>query len=190
MTYSKGFVEVVGPHDRKYYEGKKVFNVTSCSTDFCKYLSPMILGPCKLYKGFESRTMENAWQYSKVYAEHDDDGLPNMEYFKWANAGWNNPIGVRYPMGKGTKPLYSFWDDECLDYITARMKIYIPLYTEVARKTSAFQVLRNMYESGDHLILWDFDGRLTDETNREIIENPNKPLGHGFVIKMMLEGLL
>lgn len=33
-------------------------------------------------------------------------------------------------------------------------------------------------------------GRITTETNREIIENPNKPLGHGFVIKMMLEGLL
>lgn len=183
-------IELVGPKDRAYYKDKKVFNVTSCSTDFCKELSPMILGPCELYRGFTSRTMEGAWQYSKVYAEHDGDGIPNMEYFKWAAQGWNSYKGIRYPMGKGAIPKYSFWNDECYDYITARQKIYIPLYSKAARKTGAFQVLKNMYDSGDDLILWDYDSRITEQSMKEVILDPTKPMGHGFVLKMMLMDLI
>jgi hypothetical protein len=33
-------------------------------------LSPMYLGPCRLYGNFTERKMENAWQYSKVYPQH------------------------------------------------------------------------------------------------------------------------
>ena len=83
----------VGPRDKKYYSELKqtMYNVTSCSVDFCKELSPMLLGPCNLYKGFKAKRVENAWQYSKVYAQHiDADGFPTMEYFEWAYTGWNN----------------------------------------------------------------------------------------------------
>lgn len=180
----------VGPKDREFFKGKRVFNVTSSSSDFCKELSPMILGPVDLYRKFRSRTVENAWQYSKVYLEHDYNGLPNVDYFRWAIQGWSNPQGVRYPMGKGSRPLYSFWNDECLDYISARIKIYIPLYARCAKKTSAIKELQKIYDSGDEIILFDFDGRITDESLEEIVLNPNKPLGHCFVIKMILKGLI
>lgn len=183
-------ITIVGPHDKNFIKGKKVFNVTSCSTDFCKALSPMILGPCKLYRDFVSKTVENGWQYSKVYSEYDNDGIPSVDYFKWAIEGWSNFKGIRYPKGKGAKPLYSFWNDECLDYIEARKKIYIPLYTRAARENEAFRILQCMYDKGEDLILWDFNGRITSETNKEMILNPSKPLGHGFVLKLMLEGLL
>lgn len=183
-------ITCVGPKDRAFFKDKKVYNVTSCSTDFCKALSPMILGPCKLYRDFTSRTMENAWQYAKVYKQYDDDGIPSMEYFKWAFEGWTSYRGVRYPMGKGAIPEYSFWNDDCLDYITARQKIYIPLYSEVARKTDAFKQLKRIHDSGEDLILWDYDGRVTSESMKEVILNPDKPLGHSFVIKMMLENLI
>lgn len=183
-------IEIVGPKDRKYFEGKRVLNVTSCSTDFCKALSPMILGPCDLYRGFVSKTVENGWQYSKVYTGYDDDGIPNMDYFKWAVSGWSNYRGVRYPMGKGVKPLYSFWNDECLDYIQARQKIYIPLYATAARKTSAFKTLKEMYDAGENIILFDFDGYISDDSMKSIILNPNRSLGHSFVIKMMLMDLI
>lgn len=34
-----------------------------------RVFSPMVLGPVPLYNGMVSRTMEAAWQFSKVYTE-------------------------------------------------------------------------------------------------------------------------
>jgi hypothetical protein len=64
-------------------------------------LSPMYLGPCRLYGDFTAKKMENAWQYSKVYLRHvGSDGNPNAEYFRWAGQGWSAWRGERYPMGR------------------------------------------------------------------------------------------
>jgi len=42
-----------------------------------------------------AKTMENAWQYSKVYSEHADEvGNPTQKYWDWAKAGWENPKAV------------------------------------------------------------------------------------------------
>lgn len=185
-------IEVIGPKDKNFdLYGKQYFNVTSHSTDFCKELSPFFLGPCKLYRNFQSKNMENAWQYSKVYKKHlDENNGPSLEYFKWAYYGWNSEYAHRYPMGKGSIPEYSFWNGEHLDYIEARKKIYIPLYSECARKTDAFQKLKRLNDDGIDLVLWDFDGRNTKESMDEIINNPYKKCGHGFVIKMMLLGMI
>jgi hypothetical protein len=61
-------------------------------------LSPMYLGPCRLYGDFTAKKMENACQYSKVYPRHvGTDGNPNAEYFRWARQGWALPRGMRYP---------------------------------------------------------------------------------------------
>ena len=61
-------VRVVGPRDRKQ-AGETVVNTTS-RAGWSSDLSPFLLGPVPLYKGApieESQTMENAWQYAKVY---------------------------------------------------------------------------------------------------------------------------
>lgn len=182
-------ITIIGPKDKKKeYPNSIVINTTSCSSDFGKGLSPFYLGPCKLYDGWVSKTVENAWQYSKVYEKYTTDGEPNDGYWNWAYSGWNSSKADRYPMGKGIKPLYSLWNGVKLNYIEARRKIYIPVYSEAARKSDAYKKLEEMYNEGIDLVLWDFDGRGTKETMEEIITNNTYSLGHAFVLKFMLEG--
>lgn len=180
-------IKIIGPRDKRD-KNSLVINTTSCSKDFGKGLSPFFLGPCNLYDGWISKTVENAWQYSKVYEKYTTNGEPNDGYWNWAYAGWNNKQAERYPMGKNTIPLYSLWNGEKLDYIDARKKIYIPLYEEAVRKTEAYRQLEQVYNDSDELTLWDFDGRGTEESVEEIINNKNKKMGHAFILKWMLEG--
>jgi hypothetical protein len=62
-------------------------------------------------------------------------------------------------MGRNRKPLYSYWDGQKLDYIEARKKIYIPLYSRGVIKTDAFKQLLELYKTTDKdIYLVDFDG--------------------------------
>lgn len=184
-------IEIIGPKDTDFdFTGKHRFNVTSHSTTITKQLSPFFLGPCKLYGNYYSKTVENAWQYAKVYRQYATDGEPNLDYFKWASKGWSSSYAVRYPMGKKARPMYSYWAGEKLGYIEARKRIYIPLYSEAARKTEAFAYLKELVDSGEDIVLWDFDGRVTSQTMEEVINDPTASLGHAFVIKMMLLEIL
>ncbi|MBD3261330.1 MAG: hypothetical protein GF334_06530 [Candidatus Altiarchaeales archaeon] len=137
--------------------------------------------------------MENGYQFSKVYSGHvDEEGKPTPEYFQWARKGWANKRGQRYPMGKGQKPLFSWWDGEPLGYIEARKKIYIPLYAHAVANTEAFARLREEYVKKGSLVLWDFDGydhRKMKMTMKEVSNNPHRPMGHAFVLAHLLEKL-
>ena len=149
-------------------------------------LSPMLLGPVPLYDGMWSRTMENAWQFSKVY--------PACVYWPWARAGWDNPRAVRYPVGRGAKPLYSLWAGEQLGYIAARKRIYIPLYAQAVRfhQLSLLADLRNRACQGDIVIL-DFDAydhRALGYSWDDVVNDPDRKMGHGFVLAMMIEGVI
>ncbi len=172
------------PEDRS-----KLINTTSRSNNWSRGLSPFFVGPIDLYDGYESINMENLWQYSKVYPEYDDNGKPSDSYFLWARKGWNNHIANRYPMGRN-KPLYSWWNGKALSYIEARKEIYIPLYAQAVKETPAFDKLKELYESEEHLYLQDFDAHnLTPGkfTYDELINNPHIKLGHAYVLAMMLE---
>jgi len=83
----------------------KVFNITSKGN--FSMMSPFKLGPVNLYDDYISQNVENAWQYSKVYKQHDDNG-PTQEYWSWAISGWNKQWADRYPMEKGAIPEYSY----------------------------------------------------------------------------------
>lgn len=183
-------VRVIGPRETGGRLGKShagITNTTSAESE----LSPFLLGPCKLWGEHVSNTMENAWQYSKVYEGYvDKDGDPSRKWEKWSQEGWRNLKAVRYPMGKGAKPLYSYWDGKKFDYISARLHIYIPLYAKLARRTVAFKKLRKQYESRAQLILWDWDGYDHLEFGRSLAEvafDPRKKMGHAFVLAMLLE---
>lgn len=174
-----------------------VINVCSNSTDLGKGLSPFYLGPCHLYGGIKSRTVENAWQYAKVYEEHTNEyGHPTQDYWDWAIDGWANPRAVRYPMGRGAKPLYSLWEDEHLDYIDARKRIYIPVYSRLARKSKAFAKLIRLHiqlKSKQVLALRDFDGydhKLLNMDLVDVVDESKRKMGHAFVLAMMLEGVV
>ena len=169
-------------------------NTTSKSeSDWQRDLSPFHLGPCDLYWGLTAQRMENAWQYSKVYLEHDNNGEPKEEYFDWAYKGWSNPKPVRYPMGKGIKPLYSWWDGHKMTYIEARKHVYVPLYCKAVMKTEGFKMLLETYVeclgNGKTLYLRDFDAYRHEDlgmTLKDVLSNDKKKCGHAFVLAMML----
>ncbi len=137
-----------------YYDKREAVDTTSRSSNWSRGLSPFFLGPCPLYAGHVARNVENGWQFSKVYPEHDRDGSPSLEYFAWAREGWRNQRAQRYPMGKGRKPLYSWWDGTRMDYVTARKRIYIPLYARAVIGTEAFATLKSLYDTEGEIARW------------------------------------
>lgn len=190
-------VHVLGPRDNSKIRilrknGIEIIDTTSRSKKlWTAQLSPFYLGPVSLYHGEISQNVENGWQYSKVYACHlDDNGNPTRDYWTWARTGWRKKRADRYPMGKGAVPEYSYWRGEKLDYIDARKKIYFPLYAGTVKKTHAFNVLKNRYLQGEDLYLWDFDGYDYIKEGiplKAVIDNPEKKMGHAFVLAMLLE---
>jgi hypothetical protein len=180
-------VIVIGPRDdRRKYEG--VVNTCSHSNNWALELSPFILGPVTLPDGRISRTMENAWQYAKLYPEHaDEKGNPTKEYVKWSLAGMNNPRAVRYPMGKGRKPLCLILGREHLGYVTARKRVYFPLYRDAVLQTCAWRKLKRIFAEEGRIVLWDFDGyERGDKSLKEVFDDPNRKAGHAFVLVAML----
>jgi len=171
-----------------------VINTTSRSHNWSKGLSPFFIGPVDVWPyntPYKSLNMENAWQFSKVYSVHTEQGEPTDAYLVWAREGWNNPRAQRYPMGKGVKPLYSLWRGEKLTYTEARKEIYVPLYAEAVMKTEAFQQLKELYEALGEVWLLDFDAYNHRRYNMgydEVINCETMKMGHAFVLAMILEG--
>jgi hypothetical protein len=170
-------------------------NTTSRSTTWSRGLSPFFLGPLDLYEHegemIVAKNMENAWQYAKVYKAHGDDDGPGPGYWEWAKQGWDKKRADRYPMGKGSVPMYSWWAGEKLGYIDARKRIYAPLYADAIGKTDSFRILKGMYERRGEIWLWDFDSYdyIKDGMSFDDVLNcPERKMGHGFVLAMMLSG--
>ena len=171
--------------------GITVVNTTSNATNRWESgLSPFILGPCDLWGGYSSQNMENGHQYSKCYAEHvDKNEDPTEEWWKWAKAGWANKKAVRYPMGKGRKPLYAYWEGKKLGYIVARKTIYGPLYIKAVLDNPAWEKLVCLYETSKELYLRDYDAydhRKRNMNLSEVLNCPDKIMGHAFVLAMLL----
>lgn len=182
-----GILKIISPRDK--YDGT-VINTTSRSTNWSQGLSPFYLRKVELYGNYVAENMENGWQYSKVYPEYADENKnPTKEYYKWAEKGFKKSYADRYPMGKGKKPLYSIWDGKKYGYIEARKHIYIPLYAKSVVKTEAYKTLKAMYDNGEDIVLWDFDAYDYEKlgmTLDDVINNPNKKMGHAFVLTMLL----
>lgn len=175
-------------------EGFEVIDVTSRSDSIFRGLSPFILGPVTLCDGRVSKNVENAWQFSKVYeGQVDENGDPDILWRIWSNRGFRMERAVRYPKGKGVEPLYSYYCGEKLGIVEARKKIYLPLYSKKALESEAFGVLRNKVERGDKIAIKDFDVFRHDilgKTFEELVGDPNKPLGHGFVLYNLISNLV
>jgi len=180
-------VRVIGPGSKRTVD---TVNTTSTSMNWSKGLSPFFLGPVPLYYKFVSRNVENAWQFSKVYPEHVDvSGNPTQLYWNWANQGWKKYRAERYPMGKGRVPLFSLWEGKKLDYIEARKQIYLPIYRDAVKKTDSFNQLQKTFQEQGSVTLFDFDGYDYIEhgsTLKDVLNNPNKRMGHAFLLAMML----
>lgn len=183
-------IRIVGPRESKQLRPAEtlVWTVSNSASDWQRDLSPFILGPVPLYGGRQARSMENGWQFAKLYAVHaDEGGEPTPAYWRWAENGWRQPA-MRYPMGKGAKPLCCLWDGERLGYIDARKQVYWRLYRDAVRETPAWRRLQAMHADGD-IALFDYDGFDHDAGRMPlaaVIEQDRRPMGHAFVLKAML----
>jgi len=171
--------------------GAVVIDVTSNSGRY-RELSPFVI-PAP-----PAKNLENLWQFSKVYQEHVDyKSNPTPDYFIWRTKGFNNPRVQRYPMGKGRKPLYLWWNGEKLDYVTARKTVYAPEYARNVFPTDAYKILSTVrygcLRDNKPLVLLDYDAYDHEELRmslRDVINNPHRKCGHAFILVMMLTGVL
>ena len=186
-------VHVLFKFAKNPYGGTEV-DTTSGSGGF-RDLSPFVLGPIDL-PGIHVHTenFENLWQFSKVYPEHiAEHGGPSADWFKWRNEGFADKRAHRYPLGKGRRPVYSWWNCEKLGYIEARKTIYALIYAQFVRETNAYWRLVELYATGNPLILRDFDAYdhiRGGVSLQQVINNPKRKCGHAFVLAMMLQGEL
>ena len=172
-------------------------------------LSPPYIGPVECYDGLKSRTFERAWECAKVYPwMADADGNPGEGYFAWRNMMWAEFSELDIPplpfpertSSLCPNPLYAWWkvDGEFrkLGYIAARKAIYMPLYAKAVVETEAYRRLVELRDSGKNLMLIDFDGynihhpKYYSFTYRDAIHCPLLQMGHGFILAMLLEGLI
>ena len=156
------------------------------------------------YEGLLSK--EDKKDYKKNHEEGseifiDASFLPTGKYFEWRDFGWNSPEAFRFPAGKENvgKCRYSWWkvdgEFQRLVYIPARKQIYIPLYARAVVKTEAYRRLVELRDSGKNLMLIDFDGYNIHHpkynfTYNDAIHCKWLRMGHGFVLAMLLEGLI
>lgn len=185
-----GRVRVLGMRDPTP-EGFTVVDTTSRATGWSRSLSPFLVPAGRLYGGYSAVNVENAWQFSKVYPQHDWLGRPTAEYFEWAREGWADTFAHRYPMGKGAAPLYSWWGGRSLGYVEARKNIYVPLYRRGVVSSSAWKWLAAGNRQGVDLALRDFDGydhKALGISYADVLNDPGRKMGHAFVLASMLDG--
>ena len=169
-----------------------VIDTTSNSGEY-RDLSPFVL------PASPAKNLENLWQYSKVYEEYwcDFPPAPSYNWYVWRDAGWADDRARRYPMGKGAIPVCSWWNGQALDYIQARKQIYAPEYAKNVSTTTSFHRLEYAYQYcqdiNKELILLDYDAYDHSKLGmslKGVINNPEKKMGHAFVLLMMLTGEL
>ena len=186
-------IHALGMFDKNPYGGNEVD--TTAKSGLWSGLSPFLLDAAK----YGSKNFENLWQYHKVYSEflNKSTNLPDDAWYAWRYEGFHNLRAVRYPMGKGRIPAYSFWYGQRLSYVEARKKIYIPIYAKLVEKTVAYKSLSSLYVStyagGVHLTLRDYDAYdhvVLGRTLKEVVNDPKRKMGHAFVLVMMLTGCL
>lgn len=185
--------------------------------------------------------MENIWQFSKVFESvpytkhfysaydktviwehpaenHVVNGEITNQYLEWRKKGFANKYAVRYPVPfdyrhKCIGAIKDINEPVFLDYISARKKIYVPLYCEMVKKNKdKFVKLKKMLEKGEKLLIIEVDGPhqesmnyykekynvddkfieqntiIASKENLEILLNDSKhPFGHGYCLAIALQ---
>lgn len=230
-----------GPYGNQIYpkfDGFEQIVVIMKSHSKYNSLSPFYL------KDDEGRIMENVYQMQKLYKEVPQISVPYSRhdktviwshpaethvnnrgeilpaYWAWREKGMNNEYAVRYPVGykNRSKCLYAIPEydhTKKLDYVSSRIKIYIPLYCELAKADEiSYPKLRRMLAVGKNLLIIEPDGPhqesldyykrtynveddfIVDHTMLANAENlsimvvdTKHPFGHGYCLAMSLLGI-
>jgi hypothetical protein len=145
------------------------------------------------YKGYWN--FESYWQSGKIY-----ENIPEETTKKW----WKTlkEPKRRYPNSKNKKVLYASFDDnnEKLDYISSRKKVYVPKYYEIIKNCKMTKYWQKIVESGQSVTIFDFDGprtktgkvtciEVTEDILKKKINDPQYPFGHGYVVAGAIFGI-
>jgi len=178
--------------------GAKKLNVTSAqgrANPNRRDFSPMTESHYKGFDGTEYYNFEAFWQSGKVF-----DGIPEAK----TKAYWRTiqEPKRRYPGSKGIPVRYSTWagNDERMDYITSRKRVYVPLYHELMKDTEMANEWRERVQNGQDVVIYDFDGprlpegsvtciEVTLASLKEKIEDGRFPFGHGYVVAAYLANI-
>lgn len=161
------------------YPNAKIVDVTSKATTGLVKLSPFYPHgdiPIPYSENRKAESVEGIWQALKVFenADIDEKMFSNitMKDIKRTIRKFGKPLGHR----KGIS------GNELLDYIDARIQIYLPSYLWVLENKVKDIILKLKEASQkEDIVLLDY------ETNCDVL-NPKKPLSHAFLIKAYVEG--
>jgi hypothetical protein len=192
-VFSEQVITILGPRNRRSPSNDIPYVNATCNDrkNWQSGLSPFVIGPAKLSDGRVSENMENAWQYSKVYKEHYDEVAcrPTFAWQEWSNNGFKSKKAHRYPMGRGKKPVGSWWEEQMLGYIEARKRIYFPLYRDCVRDTKAWPRLKQIFDRNHRLQIFDYDAWDhigSGYSLKQVLHEPTQIMGHAFVLAAML----
>lgn len=161
------------------YPNAKIVDVTSKATTGLVKLSPFYPHggiPIPFSEGQTAMCVEGIWQGLKVFEKEDIDPKmflnDKMKNIKRTIRKFGKPLGHR----KGTK------GTELLDYIQARIQIYLPAYLWVLENKVQYIIERLRVASKEQdIVLLDY------ETNDDVL-NTRKPLSHAYLVKAYVEG--
>jgi len=161
------------------YPDAKIVDVTSKATTGLVKLSPFYPHgdiPIPFSEKRTAKSVEGIWQALKVFESADiDEGKfqnDKMKNIKRTVRKYGKPLGHR----KGVN------GKELLNYIDARIQIYLPSYLWVLENKVSEMVERLKEASQkEDIVLLDY------ETNCDVL-NPKKPLSHAFLVKAYVEG--
>lgn len=160
----------------KLYTGARIIDVTSKATDEFVKFSPFYPHgniPVPFSEGKTAMCVEGIWQGLKVFESQDVDlnsfANAKMKNIKRTIAKFGKPLGHR----KGID------GKEFLNYLNARIEIYLPSYLWVL-ENKLQDLLAELKNYNGDIVLLDYD------TNSDLY-NLQKPLSHASLIKAYLE---
>jgi hypothetical protein len=161
------------------YPNAKIVDVTSKATTSLVKLSPFYPHgdiPIPFSYGKTAKSVEGIWQALKVFESADIDQKmffnDTMKDIKRTVRKYGKPLGHR----KGVN------GNELLNYIDARIQIYLPSYLWVL-ENKVVEIIGRLKEASkkDDIVLLDY------ETNCDVL-NTKKPLSHAYLVKAYVEG--
>lgn len=161
------------------YPNAKIVDVTSKATTGLVKLSPFYPHgdiPIPFSENRKAKSVEGIWQALKVFESADIDETmfsnDTMKDIKRTVRKYGKPLGHR----KGVN------GTDLLNYIDARIQIYLPSYLWVL-ENKVSEIIERLKEASkkEDIVLLDY------ETNCDVL-NPKKPLSHAFLVKAYVEG--